>query len=512
MQAMPVINQPAVVNEAVAPRATRSNSAKSDDRFSPVLKEACSESCEDELAGAAMVVQNQEGQQKIVAENAGTEQANGRQGGAKGFVATAELIANTSIVAEPAVSSMAQAANADIGVSPSASVGGEVATAGENLTAKAVGAESILSRDTVPSDLEFTDADSQMVASLSGRRNQANPDRSDSMSAAVAIQEAIVAPTPSSVAEAQVSVAAQVAASVGEAQPLQQLNIPPLVKNVGQDVGTEKTNTKGTSSGNGVVVTDPLFATLLNKPEVGESLRQQQNLASPLVTSVASSVTTAGNENFALAQNPSVSESGVFSAPSGDPLGGAESLAVSLASNQNIDGTISTAIQPQVAIAEVGTSNVAEVTIPLRDGSSVPEGRVVQQTIDHLTLHSRGDSSSVTVRLHPEELGELQLRMVMEGDQLKVHLQAQSQQVQEVLERNFPRLRDALQDQGITVDDFQVSVDSGERSDQQFSEQREFVADMQADHFSSIDHVDEAEMGTPVVESRIDGRSVSLRV
>ncbi|MBW2187472.1 MAG: hypothetical protein JRG71_14075, partial [Deltaproteobacteria bacterium] len=53
---------------------------------------------------------------------------------------------------------------------------------------------------------------------------------------------------------------------------------------------------------------------------------------------------------------------------------------------------------------------------------------------------------------------------------------------------------------------------SGERSDQQFSEQREFVADMQADHLSSFDHGDEAETGTPVVESWVDGRSVSLRV
>jgi len=102
-----------------------------------------------------------------------------------------------------------------------------------------------------------------------------------------------------------------------------------------------------------------------------------------------------------------------------------------------------------------------------RQPVNVPDSHIVNQTVEHLSIHARGDSSSVTVRLHPEELGELQLRMVMEGDQLKVHLHAQSQQVQDVLERNFPRLRDALQDQGLTVEDFQVSVDSGSAEQQQ---------------------------------------------
>jgi flagellar hook-length control protein FliK len=72
----------------------------------------------------------------------------------------------------------------------------------------------------------------------------------------------------------------------------------------------------------------------------------------------------------------------------------------------------------------------------------------------------------VTVKLHPEELGELNIRMVMEGDQLKLQIQAQNQQVREILEQNFPRLRTAMEDQGVTVEDFQVSLGDSRADDQ----------------------------------------------
>ncbi|MBW2185809.1 MAG: flagellar hook-length control protein FliK, partial [Deltaproteobacteria bacterium] len=200
---------------------------------------------------------------------------------------------------------------------------------------------------------------------------------------------------------------------------------------------------------------------MLNKPEVGASLRQQQSQDSSLVTMATPSTveTATGTTSSLLTSNGAENDPSLTL--SADSTGKSELFGVNMPTNQNVEGGISTATHPQLSTLEVAGTQQSGPAIALKDGSSVLESRVVQQTIDHLTLHSRGDSSSVTVKLHPEELGEIQLRMVMEGDQLKVHLQAQSQQVQEVLERNFPRLRDALQEQGVTVDDFQVSVDSG---------------------------------------------------
>jgi flagellar hook-length control protein FliK len=114
----------------------------------------------------------------------------------------------------------------------------------------------------------------------------------------------------------------------------------------------------------------------------------------------------------------------------------------------------------------VGAGSTDPGIMTLKSGATMPTARVVDQTIQHLNLHARGDSSVVTVKLHPEELGELNIRMVMEGDQLKLQIQAQNQQVREILEQNFPRLRTAMEDQGVTVEDFQVSLSDSHADDQ----------------------------------------------
>jgi flagellar hook-length control protein FliK len=150
----------------------------------------------------------------------------------------------------------------------------------------------------------------------------------------------------------------------------------------------------------------------------------------------------------------------------------------------------------------------------LRDGSQLPASRVITQTIEHLSVHARGDSSVVTVKLHPEELGELQLRLVMEGDQLRVQLQTQHQQVQDVLERNFPRLRDALQDQGLTIEDFQVSLDNGQNPQRDFgaSSDRQW----QGRGFQQVTSDEPENVPTVIAVQALSGRnasgSLSLRV
>ncbi len=48
----------------------------------------------------------------------------------------------------------------------------------------------------------------------------------------------------------------------------------------------------------------------------------------------------------------------------------------------------------------------------------------------------------------------------MEKGGIKAHIQAQTAQVQEVLERHMPRLREAFAQQGLQLDDVEVSLDS----------------------------------------------------
>ncbi|WP_291316455.1 flagellar hook-length control protein FliK [Desulfuromonas sp.] len=89
------------------------------------------------------------------------------------------------------------------------------------------------------------------------------------------------------------------------------------------------------------------------------------------------------------------------------------------------------------------------------------EAKVLDQVIDRLSVNPGERTSRISMRLHPEELGQLKLDLTMEKDGLRAHFQAQSAEVQEILERHLPRLREALQQQGLALEEVRVSVDSG---------------------------------------------------
>ncbi|MDW7645435.1 MAG: flagellar hook-length control protein FliK [Desulfuromonadales bacterium] len=137
-------------------------------------------------------------------------------------------------------------------------------------------------------------------------------------------------------------------------------------------------------------------------------------------------------------------------------------------------------------LADTGRPQQAPVTgseakspeIRLNSGAVINENRIVEQTIDKFAVNQAKETGSVTLRLHPEELGQVKVELVMDKDSVRAHLHAQSQQVQEVLERHLPRLRDALEQQGLKIDQLQVSVDSqhnGNRETFQQHEQQRFA-------------------------------------
>lgn len=107
-----------------------------------------------------------------------------------------------------------------------------------------------------------------------------------------------------------------------------------------------------------------------------------------------------------------------------------------------------------------------EPQLRLPTGQSVPEGRILDQVVGRMTLSPEVQGGRMTLKLHPRELGEVQIDLVVEKSRVKAQLLAQNQQVQEVLEKHLPRLRSALEAQGLKLDALQVSVDSagdGER-------------------------------------------------
>jgi len=86
---------------------------------------------------------------------------------------------------------------------------------------------------------------------------------------------------------------------------------------------------------------------------------------------------------------------------------------------------------------------------------------VMGQLTDRLQSVIRSGLSEIRIQLRPESLGQVQMRLQMEGDLLVAKIDVENQQVKEIMERNLPMLKDALAQQNITTGNFDIQVGSG---------------------------------------------------
>ncbi len=102
----------------------------------------------------------------------------------------------------------------------------------------------------------------------------------------------------------------------------------------------------------------------------------------------------------------------------------------------------------------------------------VPEKELVNNLIQRFNVNPRLQTSKLSMQLNPAELGSLKIDILVEGDSIKANIVAQSQQVLDVLDKNMLRLRTVLEDQGFTVDAFEISINAdGEQQKDFFKEQ-----------------------------------------
>ena len=106
-------------------------------------------------------------------------------------------------------------------------------------------------------------------------------------------------------------------------------------------------------------------------------------------------------------------------------------------------------------------------------GLPVNEAHVMDQVIHHFGGSRHLESGTVVLRLHPQELGELRMEIKVEQDNIKAHITTNNPQVQDILDRHLPRLREALEQQGMNLEQMRISVAQGDTSNTQlFQEHR----------------------------------------
>ena len=94
----------------------------------------------------------------------------------------------------------------------------------------------------------------------------------------------------------------------------------------------------------------------------------------------------------------------------------------------------------------------------LPSGLMVPGGTVVDQLIAHFSANRRLESGSISLQLHPRELGALRMEIKVEQDNIKAHITVQNPQAQEMIDRHLPRLREALEQQGLHLQQIEVTI------------------------------------------------------
>ena len=124
--------------------------------------------------------------------------------------------------------------------------------------------------------------------------------------------------------------------------------------------------------------------------------------------------------------------------------------------------------QPPVQGLEMNRAMPQPPIVQLANGYQVAESQIFDQVVTRISGSFNGESGRMVLRLQPAELGSLKLELIVEGDRIRANLHAQSHQVQEVLERNLPQLRNALAEQGLKIDQFQVNIDKNHDQQNQF--------------------------------------------
>lgn len=91
------------------------------------------------------------------------------------------------------------------------------------------------------------------------------------------------------------------------------------------------------------------------------------------------------------------------------------------------------------------------------------EQSVVNQITEKLNSAVRAGVTEVRLQLRPESLGEVSIRIRIEGDVVIARMQVENQQVKAIVENNFQSLKDALAQHNLQAGSFDVDVQTGSK-------------------------------------------------
>lgn len=192
------------------------------------------------------------------------------------------------------------------------------------------------------------------------------------------------------------------------------------------------------------------------------------SLATPVDTKDSNQATNQG-KNFSAGNNPNLSNVEVafrdFSTTDGFTKGEGD-----IPGNNTENGKEKpnlTNVNMGAHLFETPTQSSSQAQNAVSEPSKpVSPEQIIAQVREKLAAsRTNGDISQITLKLHPEDLGELKISMKMENQSLKVDIVTANQNVKEALMNNMDSLKETLSRQNISMDRFNVLTGSGYGSD-----------------------------------------------
>ncbi|WP_225622481.1 flagellar hook-length control protein FliK [Musicola keenii] len=148
-----------------------------------------------------------------------------------------------------------------------------------------------------------------------------------------------------------------------------------------------------------------------------------------------------------------------------------------------LNSTLSQTVGNSTTLSTTPTSSAASATINARLGSDEWQQAFSQQIV----MFSRNNQQNVELKLHPQELGAIQVSMTLDDNQAQIHLASAHSQVRAALEAALPQLRTALSESGITLGQTSVGSESYSGSGWQQNSQGQSSSSSSQQYSSSVD-------------------------
>jgi flagellar hook-length control protein FliK len=101
----------------------------------------------------------------------------------------------------------------------------------------------------------------------------------------------------------------------------------------------------------------------------------------------------------------------------------------------------------------IGQTKTLEIPVP------VTHPQWGDKFADHIAWLGKNEITSAMIKIHPEELGPIEINIKVVKDVASVNIISHSAQVRDIMDQAIPKLRDVMSAQGLNLSEVQISAD-----------------------------------------------------